>query len=88
MFVHPEQVSEVLKRHPAITRARLVVDAPDGLDRPVLRFEGPADSESLAAAIGKTFQTVCKVRAEIEPVLPGTLPNDGKLIEDTRKIGR
>jgi phenylacetate-CoA ligase len=87
MFVHPEQINEVLKRHPAVKRARLVVDAQSGLDRPVLRYEAANGGESLAAAIAKTFQAVCKVRAEVEQVLSGTLPNDGKLIEDARKLG-
>ncbi len=86
MFVHPEQVAEVVKRHPELKRARLVVDAAEGLDRPTFRCETALGSENLAEAVGKTFQAVCKVRATVEFVLPGKLPNDGKVIEDVRKV--
>jgi phenylacetate-CoA ligase len=87
MFVHPEQVAEVVKRHPEIGRARLVVDAREGLDQAMFRCESKAASPELAEAVGKTFQAVCKVRASVEFLAPGTLPNDGKVIEDTRKVG-
>ena len=86
MFVHPEQIAEVVKRHPELKRARLVVDAKDGLDAPTFRCESAASVPALAEAVGKTFQAVCKVRAAVEFVEPGKLPNDGKVIEDVRKV--
>ena len=86
MFVHPEQVAEVMKRHPEIRRARLVVDLKDGLDVPTFRCETAAMQPALAEAVGATFQAVCKVRAAVEFVELGKLPNDGKLIEDARKV--
>jgi len=86
MFVHPEQVGEVVKRHPELKRARLVVDAKEGLDQPTFRCETALGSPQLADAIGKTFQAVCKVRAAVELVEVGKLPNDGKVIEDVRKV--
>jgi phenylacetate-CoA ligase len=87
MFVHPEQVAEVLKRHPELTRVRLVVDAREGIDQPAFRCESKAGSPELAEAVAKTFQAVCKVRTAVEFVPPGALPNDGKVIEDIRKVG-
>ena len=86
MFVHPEQVAEVVKRHPELKRARLVVDAKEGLDQPTFRCETAIGSPQLADAIGKTFQAVCKVRAAVEFVEIEKLPNDGKVIEDVRKV--
>ena len=86
MFVHPEQVAEVLKRHPELKRARLVVDAKEGLDQAVFRCETALGSPALANTVAHTFQAVCKVRAGVEFVEPGTLPNDGKMIEDARKV--
>ena len=86
MFVHPEQVAEVVKRHPELKRARLVVDVREGLDQPTFRCETRAGSPELAENVGKTFQSVCKVRAAVEFVAPGVLPNDGKVIEDVRKV--
>lgn len=86
MFVHPEQVAEVQKRHPELKRVRLVIDAQDGLDQPTFRVAASATNAALAEAIATTFQSLCKVRANVEFVELGKLPNDGKLIEDVRKI--
>lgn len=85
MFVHPEQVAEVVKRHKEITRGRLVVDAKDGKDTPIFRVEAKGD-DTLRAAIAESFQNVCKVRGEVEFVEPDSLPNDGKVIDDVRKF--
>ena len=86
MFVHPEQVAEVVKRHNEIAKARLVVDAVDGKDAPAFRVEVSGGDDSLADAIAQTFQSVCKVRGAVEFVDPGSLPNDGKVIDDIRKF--
>jgi len=88
MFVHPEQVAEVMKRHKDVRRVRLVVDMTDGRDFATLKCESAgaaAPSAQLIAQLAETFQSVCKVRAEIEFVA-GALPNDGKLIDDVRKF--
>jgi len=84
MFVHPQQIADVIKRHPAILKARLVVDAVDGKDVPTLRVESTTSDHSFENAIAETFQTVCKVRSAIEFVDAGSLPNDGKIIDDIR----
>ena len=83
MFVHPSQVAEIVKRHPEIARARLVVSGEQANDQMALRVEAlPGDG--LAERIALTTRDVTKLRANVEIVAPGSLPNDGKVIEDAR----
>jgi phenylacetate-CoA ligase len=84
MFVHPHQVAEVLRRH-GLGRGRLVVGHEAGEDRMTLRVEraGPADA-GLAGAVAATLRELLKVRGDVAFVAPGSLPNDGKVIEDAR----
>jgi phenylacetate-CoA ligase len=87
MFVRPSQVNEVVKRHPEILRARLTLthDA-DKNDVMTLQVEiDDARPEGLAAHITDSIREVSKLRGNVEFKLPGTLPNDGKVIEDLRK---
>jgi phenylacetate-CoA ligase len=84
MFVHPEQVAAVLKRHPEIVRARLVVSNPEGADVMTLHCEA-ADREGLVAAVAASIRDVTKLRGEVVLVSPGGLANDGKVIEDARQ---
>lgn len=86
MFVHPSQVNDVIKRHPEITRARLTVDHDaEKNDRMTLRCEVRNRSDSLAQAIAASLRDICKLRGEVEFTEAGSLPNDGKVIEDLRK---
>ena len=85
MFVHPEQVAAVVKRHPEIGRARLVVTNPDSSDLMTLNCEVGAPGGNLDKAIADTVRDVTKLRAEVKLVPVGSLPNDGKVIEDARK---
>ena len=84
MFVHPAQVQEVIKRHAQITRARLVVDNDGTSDVMILKCECSEVADSLAAAISDSIREVCKLRGEAEFVESGSLPNDGKVIDDIR----
>ena len=84
MFVHPAQVAEIVRRHPEIAKARLVVDRDGDQDVMTLRYEGHEASADLAAAVAETIQAVCKLKGRAEAVAPGSLPNDGKVIEDAR----
>ena len=84
MFVHPEQVAEIAKKHPEIHRMRLVVDNPGGQDRMVLHCEIEAGAEALDKALLASVREVTKLRGEIAFCTPGGLPNDGKVIEDSR----
>ena len=79
MFVHPEQVDAVRKRHPQIVRARLVVTNPDAIDTMTLQCEGTGDG----AAVAESLRELTKLRGEVKFL--DTLPNDGKVISDERK---
>ncbi len=83
MFVHPEQIDRVVKRHPEITRARLVVNSTGGRDTVVFLCTAPG-GDSLAEAVADTIQAEIKLRAEVRIVATEEIPNDGKVIEDVR----
>jgi phenylacetate-CoA ligase len=85
MFVHPSQVAEVLRRHPEARRGRLVVEGEMANDRMTLKVEVAGASDGLANRIADSVRDVTKLRGDIELVAPGSLPNDGKVIEDARK---
>jgi phenylacetate-CoA ligase len=85
MFVTPAQVSDVTRRHREVLRARLVVEGEAGNDRMTLKCEARDRPEGLAEAIVASIREVTKLRGEVELVPPGSLPNDGKVIEDLRK---
>jgi phenylacetate-CoA ligase len=85
MFVHPSQVADVLRRHPEIQRARLVVEGEMANDRLSLHIECGTAAEGLAAAVASSLRDITKLRADVILVGAGTLPNDGKVIEDARK---
>ena len=85
MFVHPEQLADLARRHPEIHRLRLVVDNPDGQDRMVLHCETEGGSEALAKAMVASLREATKLRGEVAFCAAGSLPNDGKVIEDSRK---
>jgi len=83
MFVHPSQVADVVKRHPEVARARLVVDQEDGKDIMTLMCETAGTDTQ---AIADTLQAVTKMRGRVEVTTPGSLPNDGKVIDDVRSL--
>ena len=90
MFVHPEQVAAVVKRHPEVVRARLVVTNPDSTDHMPLSCEvgsygASATMDTLAHAVSENVREVTKLRGEVKLVAAGSLPNDGKVIADERK---
>ncbi|MET0209927.1 MAG: AMP-binding protein [Burkholderiaceae bacterium] len=87
MFVHPAQVAELLKRHPEVVRARLVVSGEMANDRMTLQAEAPTGAaDGLADRLAESVRDLTKLRAEIELHPGGSLPNDGKLIDDVRKL--
>jgi len=85
MFVTPKQVSEIVRRHPEIVRARLVITGEAGADEMTLHCE--TKTQGIEAAIAASIREVTKLRGEVKLVVPGGLPNDGKVIEDLRKYG-
>jgi phenylacetate-CoA ligase len=84
MFVRPEQVAALVARHPEITRARVIATRDGAQDAMLVRVEADAAD---AAAIGASVQALMKLRGAVEIVPPGSLPNDGKVIEDQRSYG-
>ncbi|MGQ0662297.1 MAG: phenylacetate--CoA ligase family protein [Pseudomonadota bacterium] len=86
MFVHPSQVAEILSRHPQAKKGRLIVGREGANDTMTLKLEidGPAP-EGLAQAILESIQAVTKLRGEVAFAPAGSLPNDGKVIDDVRK---
>ena len=87
MFVRPEQVAEVLRRHPEIARARLVVARAGETDAMTLKVESRSRSPEFVLAVGESLLSIMKLKGGVEAVKPGSLPNDGKVIEDTRPVG-
>ncbi|MDG3041288.1 phenylacetate--CoA ligase family protein [Roseicyclus marinus] len=82
MFVRPEQVAEFVARHPQVTRARVVADREGEMDVMIVQVE----AEGIAAeALSESVAAVLKLRGKVEIVAPGSLPNDGKVIDDQRK---
>ena len=87
LFVHPSQVAEITRRHAELQRARLVVEGEGAADRMTLRVEVAGAPEGLADRVAQTVRDVTKLRAIVALCEPGSLPNDGKVIEDLRPIG-
>ncbi len=84
MFVHPGQIAEVVRRFPEVLKARLVVGGEMANDHMTLRLESTSADPGLADRVGEAVRDVTKLRGTIELAPPGSLPNDGKVIEDTR----
>ena len=84
MFVHPAQVAEIARRHPQVRRARLVVSGEMANDHMALHVEVEGKPEGLAARLAEAMRDVTKLRGEVLLCAVGSLPNDGKVIEDAR----
>ena len=85
MFVHPSQVAEVARRHPELGRTRLVVSGEIADDRMTLQAECSTPAEGLAERVVQTLRDVTKLRGEVALCEPGSLPNDGKVVDDIRR---
>ncbi|MDQ1815114.1 AMP-binding protein [Massilia sp. CCM 9210] len=85
MFVHPSQVNNIVRRHPGILKARMVVTGRMANDVMTLHCEvATAPDAQQAAAIVESIREVTKLRGEVRFESPGTLADDGKVIEDLR----
>ena len=87
MFVHPQQLAELAKRHPELGRLRLIVKRANEQDAMTLMAEAAAPAEALRTAVAATLNAVTKLRGEVQFAAPGSLPNDGKIIADERPLG-
>ncbi len=84
MFVHPGQVAQVVKRFPEVARARLVVSGEMANDQMVLQVETTQTSADIVEKIAHALRDVTKLRSQVQLMPVGSLPNDGKVIEDAR----
>jgi phenylacetate-CoA ligase len=84
MFVHPEQIAALAKRHPELGRVRLVVGRQGETDVMTLKAEAQSQDAGLAARVGETLQSLTKLKGDVVLVAPASLPNDGKVIADER----
>ena len=84
MFVHPKQVDDIVKRFPELGRARLVVSGEMANDAMTLRAETDSTVDGLEERVSEAIRDVTKLRGNVELLAPGTLPNDGRVIEDSR----
>jgi phenylacetate-CoA ligase len=84
MFVHAAQVAEIMRRFPELGRARLVVEGEMAQDRMTLKIEVAQAAEGLVEQVAAAVREITKLRADIEWLVPGALPNDGRVIEDAR----
>lgn len=87
MFVTAKQVAEIARRHAEIVKARLVIEGEVGSDSMTLKCEVSGPTEGLEKAIVASIRDVTKLRGEVAFVAAGSLPNDGKVIDDLRKYG-
>jgi phenylacetate-CoA ligase len=84
MFVHPSQVADIARRFAQVGKARLVVSGEMANDSMCLQVEAAQASDGLADQIEAAMREVTKLRGTVQVVSPGSLPNDGKVIEDAR----
>jgi phenylacetate-CoA ligase len=84
MFVHPGQIAQIVKRHPELQRARLVVDNPGLNDAMTLQCEVETGSDALSQAVAASVREITKLRGDVQFVAPGGIARDGKVIDDLR----
>lgn len=88
MFVHPAQIAEIARRHKELGRLRLTVTQEDLSDVMTLAAEAPGGTDpALAGRVAETLAAVTKLKGRVELVASGSLPNDGKVIDDRRPVG-
>ena len=81
MFVHPEQVAQIVEKHGEVKKARVVVTRSNEADVFTVKLETEVGE---VERYKSTVQEILKLRGRVEICAPGTLPNDGKVIDDQR----
>ena len=84
MFVRPEQMAELARRHPELGRLRLIISRDGEQDVMLLKAENASQEEALKEQLQQSLQALTNLRGSVELTPPGSLPNDGKIIDDTR----
>ena len=85
MFVHPGQVADITRRFPSVKKARLVISGEMANDQMCLQVEASEIDDGLRDQLESTMREVTKLRGQVQVVRLGSLPNDGKVIEDARR---
>jgi phenylacetate-CoA ligase len=86
MFVHPGQISQIASRFPEIKKVRLVLTGRIGEDKMNVYCElaDGTSGDGVTLRVADAVRDVTRLRADIQLVVPGSLADDGKLIEDAR----
>ena len=84
MFIHPQQIAKIAALHDGIGKSRLVVTREDNLDVMMLECEAQNPEDQLLSAVKASLKTVTGINGDVRLTSPGTLPNDGKVIDDQR----
>jgi len=87
MFIHPKQVIRVAEKFPSINKARVEISEKEGHDEMVFICESTEQSQDLEQKLTEAIRSECRLRGEVRFVDANTLPNDGKVIDDKRRIG-
>lgn len=87
MFVTPSQIADIVKRHPEIAKARLIINQQDGQDAMTLNVEPSGDAPPDTGAVAETLQALTKLKGAVVVAGKGSLANDGIVIEDKRPHG-
>ncbi|WJY23245.1 phenylacetate--CoA ligase family protein [Fontisubflavum oceani] len=81
MFVRPEQVADFVAKHAEVGKARVIATREGEMDAMTVQIEAEGgEADAYAASVVDSL----KLKAKIELVAPGSLPNDGKVIDDQR----
>jgi phenylacetate-CoA ligase len=87
LFVHPEQVNEVVSKHAQIGNYQVVITRKEHKDEMTFRIELKEEvpqPEKLKEEIERSIRDVMKVRGEVQFVLKGSIPEGARKIEDQR----
>ena len=85
MFVHPRELAAVLDGDEEVARYQAVVSTgAGGGDVLTVRVEAAPGSRPDAAALGSRIREAVKVRAGVEVVPPGTIPDGARPLVDQR----
>ncbi len=87
LFIHPGQVNEVASKHSEIGKCQVVLTRKEHKDEMTFRAElkeEPPHREPLKGGIERSIRDVMKVRAEVQFVPNGSIPEEARKIEDLR----
>ena len=91
MFVQPSQVNKILENLKIDNVARMIISRSNDKDELLLKVESNLSNSSEIVAIKQKIsdeiKNVVNLRGTVEIVPVNSLPNDGKVIDDTRNFG-